>query len=252
MSLDDKRLVPGPGFRAVSERAASILDTFDDTKAPRDPTRVFEFLKSEGYIEHYYVGGLSRDRGIGTGNVLSNNWPVEYARPFFERKRFLDDPIVAYCKTVRTVATQADVAAALTASPTGWSRADEARSYGMALPALVVIRSGGYSIGCVSYRRAERFSPDELSLLATLAPPLHRVARAGYFASRSRSHDILSPRERECIAWSSVGKSSWEIGEILGIAKQTVDVHLKSAIQKLDAGSRAHAVAEALRLGLID
>ncbi|MFK5073526.1 helix-turn-helix domain-containing protein, partial [Klebsiella pneumoniae] len=31
----------------------------------------------------------------------------------------------------------------------------------------------------------------------------------------------LSPREFECLEWSSRGKSAWEIGSILGISRRT-------------------------------
>ncbi|WP_245481892.1 helix-turn-helix transcriptional regulator [Mesorhizobium sp. M7A.F.Ce.TU.012.03.2.1] len=37
----------------------------------------------------------------------------------------------------------------------------------------------------------------------------------------------LSPREIQCIDWVSKGKSSWEIGTILGRSRNTIDFHLK-------------------------
>jgi LuxR family transcriptional regulator, quorum-sensing system regulator BjaR1 len=47
------------------------------------------------------------------------------------------------------------------------------------------------------------------------------------------------------------GKSAWEIGEILHITKRTVDEHVQTAVRKLGAANRTHAVALALRDGLI-
>lgn len=61
----------------------------------------------------------------------------------------------------------------------------------------------------------------------------------------------LTPREREILWWAAQGKSAWEIGEILSIAKRTVDAHTQHAIRKLDAVNRTQAVAVALREKLI-
>jgi DNA-binding CsgD family transcriptional regulator len=62
----------------------------------------------------------------------------------------------------------------------------------------------------------------------------------------------LTVREREVLTWISLGKSAWEIGEILGIAKRTVDEHAQTAARKLGAANRTQAVAIAVRDGLIN
>jgi LuxR family quorum sensing-dependent transcriptional regulator len=48
------------------------------------------------------------------------------------------------------------------------------------------------------------------------------------------------------------GKSAWEIGEILDIAKRTVDEHVQSTVRKLGAVNRTHAVALAVRDRIIE
>lgn len=63
--------------------------------------------------------------------------------------------------------------------------------------------------------------------------------------------DPLTPREIEVLTWAARGKTAWEIGEILGIAKRTVDEHTQSASRKLGAANRTQAVAIALREGVI-
>jgi LuxR family transcriptional regulator, quorum-sensing system regulator BjaR1 len=47
------------------------------------------------------------------------------------------------------------------------------------------------------------------------------------------------------------GKSAWEIGEILDIAKRTVDEHVQTGVRKLGALNRTHAVALAISDGII-
>ena len=43
-----------------------------------------------------------------------------------------------------------------------------------------------------------------------------------------------------------MGKSDWEIGEILGISKNTVHFHVENAKDKFETFSRVQAVTEAL------
>ena len=62
----------------------------------------------------------------------------------------------------------------------------------------------------------------------------------------------LTRRELEVLTWVARGKSAWEIAQILGIAKRTVDEHVQAATQKLGAVNRTQAVALALLRHLIE
>lgn len=64
--------------------------------------------------------------------------------------------------------------------------------------------------------------------------------------------EALSVREKECILWTARGKSSWEIGQILGISPNTVNFHIKNVMRKLDACSRTTAAIKAIKSGLIE
>jgi PAS domain S-box-containing protein len=59
----------------------------------------------------------------------------------------------------------------------------------------------------------------------------------------------LSPREREIVHLVALGRSGPEIAEDLGIAHDTVRTHVRNAMEKLGARSRAHMVAKALGEG---
>lgn len=70
-------------------------------------------------------------------------------------------------------------------------------------------------------------------------------------APASRLAHGLSEREVECLRWTALGKSSEEIGELIGRSPETVRFHLKKATKKLNANNRIHAVAIASYLQLL-
>ena len=71
------------------------------------------------------------------------------------------------------------------------------------------------------------------------------------FSTATTGREKLSSREIECLRWAAAGKSSDEIGIILGISAYTVSSYFKSATRKLQAVNRMQAIACALRLKLI-
>lgn len=63
----------------------------------------------------------------------------------------------------------------------------------------------------------------------------------------SAAAEGLTDREIECLTCCMRGKTYWETGVILGIARRTVVFHMQSAREKLDASTNAEAVAKVLR-----
>jgi len=64
-------------------------------------------------------------------------------------------------------------------------------------------------------------------------------------------HDALTPREREVLQLIAQGLPNKTIALELGISEHTVKFHVGSILAKLDASSRAEALARAARVGLI-
>ncbi len=63
---------------------------------------------------------------------------------------------------------------------------------------------------------------------------------------------MLSKRQLQILIAASNGVCSKEFGAKHGIAKVTADEHVQAAMIKLGARNRTHAVAEAIRRGLIE
>ncbi len=78
------------------------------------------------------------------------------------------------------------------------------------------------------------------------------VERLGASPHAVPDFEPLTPREREVLRQMSFGLANREIAEALGISPHTAKFHVAQVIAKLNAGTRAHAVANALRAGLVD
>ncbi len=64
--------------------------------------------------------------------------------------------------------------------------------------------------------------------------------------------DVLSPREITIVELIGRGRSNKEMARHLGIAPETVKTHIKNIFLKLGVERRAHAIARARILGLIE
>jgi DNA-binding NarL/FixJ family response regulator len=62
---------------------------------------------------------------------------------------------------------------------------------------------------------------------------------------------VLSPREREVLDYLAQGLTGEDVATRLGLSPETVRTHVRNAMDKLEAHTRVHAVAIALRHGEI-
>ncbi len=61
----------------------------------------------------------------------------------------------------------------------------------------------------------------------------------------------LTEREMDVLRAAANGYANKEIGSLLGISGQTVQVHLRNIFGKLEVGNRSEAIAMAIRYGWI-
>jgi DNA-binding NarL/FixJ family response regulator len=99
-------------------------------------------------------------------------------------------------------------------------------------------------------------TPDELaeavSTVAAGGTYMDRRLRAMVLARDTTERvALLSPREREILDGIARGLKGEEIADRLSISPETVRTHVRNAMEKLEAHTRAHAVAIALRAGEI-
>ena|SRR5689334_9743039 len=77
-------------------------------------------------------------------------------------------------------------------------------------------------------------------------------ARDGFRPAIDDPLPLLTPREAEVLTLVGQGMSNKAIARALGISVHTVKFHLEALFAKLDATSRAEAVAKGLRDGILE
>lgn len=177
--------------------------------------------------------------------------PPEWVRLYNERDYVRIDPSIRYCKQrvhpFRTADAPYDAEREPHVIPFLKRSADFALTNGFWFP--IPSKRGNTAGVWMSGPHAEVVERD--------LPLLHLIALSAFELLRrlrrrpSSAPVALTPREREVLLWAAQGKSAWETGEILGIAKRTVDEHVQTASRKLNAVNRTQAVVAALRERLI-
>ena len=95
--------------------------------------------------------------------------------------------------------------------------------------------------------KLEREASTNSKLAAEYGEKAESALRAG---SEDLAREALR-RKQNHTDLAAEGKTDWEIGELMGISRHGADFHLRSARVKLGCVTRAQAVAEGFRRGLI-
>lgn len=125
---------------------------------------------------------------------------------------------------------------------------EEAARFGIRSGFTIPIHDSKGTVAAVSFATDEpRLSFEHstrrhVEVLQLMAMYFHAHVRRTFNSDRSIGGISLSPREFECLEWSSRGKSAWEIGKILGVSRRTAAFHLDNARAKLGVRTIRQAV----------
>lgn len=181
------------------------------------------------------------------GGDVATLWPENWAgTPGFRYICFNENPLLDALRQRRTSFRFSDLAPRARHG-TYW----EAFSEGRIGEGIGVV---GYGPGrrisslAMTFERLE-MSPGELAVVRAAGAVL--TERTAVLCASGEQLPRLTGREYDCLAYVSAGKSDWEISVILTLSQATVRFHVDNARRKLNAATRAHAVARAIALGLL-
>jgi LuxR family quorum-sensing system transcriptional regulator CciR len=209
-------------------------------------------------FDRYAYCALTRREQYDTGDnpapVVAINFPTTWLDYYFKHDYASKDPVLLYTPRLERpyLWDWLGEAFPLTRSQqTLMQQAKEARlKDGVGVPL-----HGACGNVCLVTFAAGDGNPDAaagLRQLEALAAQFHAAYSAvGRSDTDPRMAAMLTQRERECLQWIALGKSSWDIGSILHISENTVNFHVKNALNKLNANTRILAVVKAIRYGLI-
>ncbi|WP_101068921.1 autoinducer binding domain-containing protein [Roseovarius salinarum] len=153
-------------------------------------------------------------------------------------------------------------------APVDWARLDpdrrfahvfgQARDFGLPDTGLTIPVRGPYGETALfsvtrQLRRDgwQKLKRHVLGDLQTAAIHLHDTVMSTENLLQALRRPQLSGREVEILQWVAEGKSQQDIGDILAISHRTVEVHLRSAREKLCTLTTAQAIGRAVSLGLV-
>lgn len=182
-------------------------------------------------------------------NVVLHQWPDEWSSRYFTQGYLFDDPTIRRLTNSAVPFSWAELTPELRDNDRAARVMNEAKDFGLESGfTLTLITVEGYTAGFSFAANRFDVAPHQCGMLQLLAS--YSFAKALSFRNPEKPIH-LTDREREIMNWVADGKSDWEIGEILSISEHTVDKHLRQARTKLNAVSRAQAVANAIRHRLI-
>ena len=203
-------------------------------------------------FEHFSFSGVPINSASLPEVVLAHRIPAELFKLYVERRYADVDPTMRMLRRTTEPFKWLDVPYDPTRERRGAEVMALVADFGLSQGFFVPIPSPAGTYGNVWMAGP---TPD---LTVRTKPALHLIALYAF----DRIHRLVGPspgrrpclteREREVLMWTAQGKTAWEIGEILGIARRTVNEHAQTAFRKLGAANRAQAVAIAIRERLID
>ena len=151
---------------------------------------------------------------------------------------------LVYCNDVRAEAK-------LVRAPTLVAHRREDRAVPYRLGRELAAAIPGATLVPLAGRAHLPWSGDARAVVRALRPALAPGSARQAAPDEEPDAALLSPREREVLALLATGLSDREIAEQLVVSRHTVHRHVANIRTKLGCRSRAAAVAEAARLGLL-
>lgn len=234
-------------FEPIKQRLDKCTSQFDLLRLLREITQLY------GY-SYFFVAG-SGDRAVRSlaGAIIITSAPSDLIRRYDETGLFERSPLMSALNGVGAP-FQCRLDEPFKACSPEQQLALDNFSAEFSLDNCFITpvyhRDYGPAAVCFLGKR-KQMNFNEVANLAMVSQLAHQKLRR-VSAQPDKADSPLTERERECLVWTSSGKTSVEIARILGLSEHTVNHYLNNAARKLDAVNRTQAVALAIRQGFIE
>lgn len=204
-------------------------------------------------FEHFLVLQFSdTGRNLISDQILMTNWPLELVETYDDLGLFQESPVIQMLKKTTSPVTwdMSEVNQAFS-SEAALQVGEKFREAGIKHGLGFNVHAANMTIGAVVFSGQSKF--DDMDAILELAQLSNGIfSKCIEIQAATRPLKVkLSKRERECLLWTSEGKSSYEIGMILGLSEHTINNYMARVCMKLGAVNRPHLVAEAFRQGIL-
>jgi DNA-binding CsgD family transcriptional regulator len=245
--------VMGSVMTNVLDRCESLLRAKNLDELYRDTREIAHELGFEEFLHGMRVSVSLYEPAQFVLRGSQAAWQAHYQAQGYDRV----DPVISHCARHSVPITWDDQ---LFAKPQAAKLYRDARDFGLISGVTFPIHGPGVDVALlslVSTRPLGQKLPDLAILFAQghlFACYLHEAIRnlALDEAQDSAKSKTLTDREKQCLLWAAVGKTSWEIAKILNISERTTVFHFTNAASKLGAVNRRQAVVRAIALGYIN
>ncbi|MBS4718222.1 autoinducer binding domain-containing protein [Aeromonas dhakensis] len=215
---------------------AEVLDKIDNA------------CKALGF--EYYAYGQRQPLPLTKPKIIMiNNYSNAWQQRYQSRNYLSFDPSIQACITGKgPIVWSHDL---FKAAPEIW---EEAQVHGLRVGwAQGIMDRSGY-VGMLTLARStDPLLPAELDAkqmqLRWLSQLIHLLLSP--FLSLSEMEARLTEREAEVLRWTAEGKTSADISTILQISDNTVNFHIKNALNKLGSSNKTAATVKAALLGYL-
>lgn len=235
--------------RIIHEIAESIQSTTSGEELVSVVSKFCQYKSIENFV---FNASLYNNLRATPQLHFLDNFPEPWRKRYSSEDYYKKDFRVAHCKSNNSPIIWPSKNEKLTTI--NKQIISESADYGIKSGISFPFHGAGCQFGMFSASTSEKFQNSTLNNPFTqYEVQLFGCTLFDYLAAREKKKNTksLTNRERECLQWVSVGKTSWETSIIMDISERTVIFHIQNATSKMNTPSRTSAAVIALMNGAI-
>jgi LuxR family quorum-sensing system transcriptional regulator CciR len=231
----------GPRLRQALSRlnAASSINALRDSLSDAASQIGFPFV---ALVQH---GGLPR---LAEKALVVTNYPSDFVRSYLENHHYVFDPVYEVSQHLDRPFGWEEISNFVELADHQHALFEEARGYGIVHGITVPLHIPSESNASCTFA-----CPEPIEITPLLMTTLQIIAafafKAGLYLHHAKHHrnvPRLTRREAECTTLIALGKTDWEISQILGLGETTVRYFISRAKQRYGVYKRSELVARAI------